>query len=147
MSLTTLLFLGRLVSAGLLLAFLGLVAYFLYRDALLVRERADAGRSLGSLRVIKSEMGDPALDTLYAIGRSCTIGRNSRNNIVLDDTYVSQEHARLLRRDGHWWLDDLDSRNGTLLNEMPLSAETVVTVGDVITIGRVALRLENSDEG
>lgn len=147
MSLTTMLFLGRLLSAGLLLAFLGLIAYYLYRDALLVRARTDAGRQFGSLRVISSEKGDPGLDTLYDIGRSCTIGRSPRNNIVLDDSYVSQEHARLVRRDGHWWLDDLGSRNGTLLNEMPLSAETVVTVGDVITIGRVSFRLENSGEG
>lgn len=147
MSLTTALFLGRVVSALLLLAFLGLIVYYLYRDALLVQSRVTAGSQFATLRVIGNEKADPPIDTCYPVGRICSIGRSSRNNIILNDSYVSQEHARLLHRDGHLWLDDLGSRNGTLLNDMPLATETVVTDGDVITIGRAKFRLEELVEG
>lgn len=140
------LFLIRLLSAAILLAFLGVSFYYLYRDALSVRQRTDVGRQLGTLRVVSSHGAELAPDTCYPVGSACTIGRSNRNSIVLEDSYVSQEHARLVRRDGHWWLNDLGSRNGTLLNEVPLTAETVVTTGDVITIGRVVLLLESANE-
>jgi hypothetical protein len=146
MTLPQILFAIRLLSALLLFGFLGLIAYYLYRDALSVRVRTEAGRQLGTLRVIRNQGAEPAANTGYPLGPVCTIGRSVRNTIVLDDSYVSQEHARIVRRDGHWWLNDLGSRNGTLLNEVPVSAETVVTTGDVITVGQVAFVLESADE-
>lgn len=146
MSLSQLLFLVRLFSALLLLSFAGLIAYYLYRDALLVRSRTEVGRQLGTLRVTLSHDGQPPVDTLFPLNNLCTIGRGARNTIILDDAYVSQEHARLLRREGHWWLNDLGSRNGTLLNAVPLTTETVVTAGDEITIGRTTFKLESESE-
>lgn len=146
MSLPQLLFLVRLLSAALLLGFLGFIAYTLYRDAQSVRERGVRGQKLGALRVLRSPPEVVAADTCFPLGTVNSIGRSGRGSIVLDDSYVSQEHARLVRRDGHWWLDDLGSRNGTLLNEVPLTASTVVTAGDVITIGRIEMRLEDLDE-
>ncbi|MEZ4516382.1 MAG: FHA domain-containing protein [Chloroflexota bacterium] len=40
----------------------------------------------------------------------------------------------------------MGSRNGTLLNDVRLTAETVVTTGDVITIGRAKFRLETASD-
>jgi hypothetical protein len=141
MNLPLLLFIVRLLSAGLLLAFLGLIAYTLYRDAQSVRGQV-GGRPLGTLRVLSSYGDSPAPDTGFPLRIVTSIGRSTRNTVVLDDSFVSQEHARLTRRDGHWWLDDLGSRNGTLLNDVPLTASTVVTAEDTITIGRVVMKLE-----
>ncbi len=142
MTLPQLLFLMRLVSGALLLLLLGFIAYYLYRDALAVGLRADVGRHMAALRVVASKTSEPAADTRFPLGMTCSIGRSSQNHIVLDDSYVSQEHARIVRRDGHWWLEDLGSRNGTLLNDIPLAAETVITPGDLITIGQVTFKLE-----
>lgn len=142
MSLPQLLFAVRLLSAALLLGLLGFIAYTLYRDALAVRDRTVTSRALGTLRVLQSPDGAAAPGTSFPLTTANSIGRSSRAAIVLEDSYVSQEHARLVRRDGHWWLDDLGSRNGTLLNDVPLTTSTVVTAGDVITIGRVVMRLE-----
>jgi pSer/pThr/pTyr-binding forkhead associated (FHA) protein len=142
MNLPLLLFIVRLLSAGLLLAFLGLIAYTLYRDTQSVRGQIGTGRPLGTLRVLSSYGDSPAVDTGFLLRTVTSIGRSTRNTVVLDDSFVSQEHARLTRRDGHWWLDDLGSRNGTLLNDVPLTASTVVTAEDTITIGRVVMKLE-----
>lgn len=140
----TILLILRLASGGLLLAFLGGLAWLVYQD--LARTAVTLGReeagAHGRLRVIATTERGPALETLLPLLPETRIGRAPGNHIVLDDSFVSAEHALLRRRDGRWWLADLDSRNGTLLNDLPLAETAVIAPGDVITIGEVALRLE-----
>lgn len=69
------------------------------------------------------------------------LGRSSQNTIVLDDTYVSADHAAVTYHDGTWWLSDRDSTNGTLLNDGPVNGEVALKNGDVIRIGAIRLRV------
>lgn len=69
------------------------------------------------------------------------IGRHPRATIVLDDAFVSSEHAQLSWTDGRWWVTDLDSTNGTLLNGRDVSVPTGLRFGDVIEIGEISLQL------
>ena len=69
------------------------------------------------------------------------LGRAPTNDVQLDDRLVSAEHARLFPRDGGWLVADLDSTNGTLLNDEPVDGERPVEYGDVISIGSVRLKL------
>ena len=71
---------------------------------------------------------------------STRIGRSSRNTIVLDDPFVSSEHALISNRDGTWWLADLESTNGTYVNDAPLRGQVQLAEGDVIAIGDIRLR-------
>ncbi len=71
-----------------------------------------------------------------------SLGRGPANSIQLADDSVSAEHALLAYREQHWWLEDRGSTNGTLANSMPVEQPTVVVPGDIITLGRVRLRLE-----
>jgi pSer/pThr/pTyr-binding forkhead associated (FHA) protein len=48
----------------------------------------------------------------------------------------------LALRAGQWWLEDRESRNGTLLNGERLHGPAVVSAGDIIGIGEIELRLE-----
>ena len=50
-------------------------------------------------------------------GTSLTLGRLAENDIVIPSNIVSRAHARLERRSDGWWYTDLDSSNGTYLNE------------------------------
>jgi hypothetical protein len=71
------------------------------------------------------------------------IGRSEGCELVLDDDYVSQTHARLNHRsDGVWILEDLGSTNGTFVNAERITVPTIVGVDDVIRIGEVQMRLE-----
>ncbi|HVF50757.1 MAG TPA: FHA domain-containing protein, partial [Pyrinomonadaceae bacterium] len=65
-----------------------------------------------------------------------SIGRKTDNTIALEgDTSVSKYHAVIeLRADG-FWLSDLDSRNGTTVNEQPVKTEHKLTSGDLICVG------------
>jgi pSer/pThr/pTyr-binding forkhead associated (FHA) protein len=64
-----------------------------------------------------------------------TVGRAPGCAVLLDDPTVSSRHARLVRQDGLVVVDDLGSRNGTLLNGRRLKAATSLKPGDRLGIG------------
>lgn len=132
-----LLFALRLLSAGLLLAFVGIIGYYVWRDVRLAAFSAEpAHRPSGSVRQIAP---DEVLFDLYAV---TSLGRSAANTVTLPSSFVSAEHALITRRGAQWWLEDLDSRNGTLLNEVPIDGPVVVAAGDVIGIGDYRFVLE-----
>ena len=78
----------------------------------------------------------------YGLGQQITMGRSSQCDIPLpEDSYVSQNHARIYRRDGRVWLEDLGSTNGTYLNSTAVSAPVVLHRGDRIQVGRTLLEV------
>ena len=82
------------------------------------------------------------MGTQYALRPVTSIGRASNNTVMLDDHYASNEHALITLRGGHWWVEDLGSRNGMLLNDLPLQDATVISSGDIITIGSTKLKIQ-----
>lgn len=143
MTSATVLFLLRLLSAAVLIGFLGMAMWYMVRDMRLTAASLQAQeRAQGALRVIDSEVDGLAMGHLYPLLPVTGIGRNPSNTIVLEDEYTSGEHVLISLRNGRWWLEDLNSRNGTLLNGQPLSDPAVVTTGDVVTIGSTTLKLE-----
>jgi hypothetical protein len=69
------------------------------------------------------------------------LGRSAENTIVLDDTFVSAEHAVIVQRDGTWWLSDRGSTNGTAVNGREVHGEVGLSPGDVVAIGDVRLKI------
>jgi pSer/pThr/pTyr-binding forkhead associated (FHA) protein len=78
-----------------------------------------------------------------------TIGRKEGNTIRLTERNVSRRHARLLRSNGLFVVEDLESYNGVLVNGEPISAPRSVQDGDRITIGdyQLSLRSERAAAG
>lgn len=143
MSLLVLLFVLRLLSALLLLAFLGGIGWIIYQDMRVAETTmSDRQRRYGNLRVVSSRGETPALDTLFPLLPVTSMGRSPNNLIVLPDNYASGEHALLTLRGQQWWLEDLGSRNGTRLNNLPVAGATVVSAGDIIMIGNTHLKIE-----
>ncbi|PID87183.1 MAG: FHA domain-containing protein [Chloroflexi bacterium] len=133
----------RILSAGLLLSFLGLFAWLIYRDLQVSTAVLEQKQQVfGQLRVIANELEAPAVNTTFPLHPLTSIGRTQSATIVIDDNYVSQQHALLTARGKQWWLEDLGSRNGTLLNGVLLTETAVVSSGDIITIGNVQLKVE-----
>ena len=69
------------------------------------------------------------------------IGRSESCQIVLQDTYASQMHARVYPKDGEWFVEDLGSTNGTYLNRAKVSHPAPVGPGDEIRIGKTTLEV------
>ena len=77
----------------------------------------------------------------FELGDELIIGRADKCHIVLDDTYVSQMHARIFPRDGTVMLEDLGSTNGTYLNRRRITGTTELHRGDQIKIGKTVMEL------
>jgi len=129
------------------LLFLGVLYLFLFRiaRALVGDLRAAArepGAELGRLVVVTSPSGEPAEGTSLGLDAIATIGRDVNNAIVVEDQFVSAEHAILTFRGRAWYVEDLGSTNGTYVNGVPVGEVTPLGFGDVIQVGQVRLRLE-----
>jgi len=79
-------------------------------------------------------------------GESVIVGRSSKADLILADPFLSRQHARLFLRDDSWFLEDLGSRNTTLLNDRPLSQPTPVRPGDVIRLAESRVIVEGPDD-
>ena len=79
----------------------------------------------------------------YGLADELTIGRAPGCAVPLpDDNFVSTMHARVFRRDGDYWVEDLGSTNGSLVNGRRISAATPLRRGDRLQIGRTVLELQ-----
>jgi phosphoserine phosphatase RsbU/P len=76
---------------------------------------------------------------------SVVIGRSSSSDLALPDRFLSRHHARLFRAGDRYLVEDLGSRNGTLLNGEPVLTPTPVAVGDVIRISGSVLSVRGDD--
>jgi pSer/pThr/pTyr-binding forkhead associated (FHA) protein len=140
-SLDWILFGFRLLATCILYTFLGLAFYIIWRDLKQVERQAS---HQPQLRVVASANGQsPAVGDVLPLYPVTFLGRDADNTIVLNDPSASGRHACISRENGVWWLEDLGSRNGTRLNELPLSKPTPLADHDLIGIGDFQFRLES----
>lgn len=79
-------------------------------------------------------LGTP-LATFTVVKAAATLGRGQENTIRLDDLSVSRRHARIVYRQGGYWLSDLGSMGGTWIDGTRLNAPHRIAAGQVIDIG------------
>ncbi|HKG54950.1 MAG TPA: FHA domain-containing protein [Anaerolineales bacterium] len=68
-------------------------------------------------------------------GDQITIGRDSVNEVVINDAEISRRHARLTFQGGKYVLEDLGSTNGTFVNGQRLAGPRVLKPGEVVSFG------------
>ena len=137
---SSVIFLGlRVLAAILLYAFVGLVFYLMWQ--ILVNQT----NLLARLKItpIKIEWTSVDGEKFFSEFQKpeIFIGRDPDCELVLPDSTVSARHTRFAFHHGHWWAEDQQSRNGTLLNDIPLIMPTILTNGDTITCGDTALEI------
>jgi hypothetical protein len=101
----------------------------------------DTRRLPGALLV--ADPGDSNLrrGDIYDLEPVTVIGRHPRATIVVDSSFVSSEHAQLNWEHDRWWVTDLRSTNGTLVNGAQIRVPTGLRPGDVIELGAIRLEL------
>jgi hypothetical protein len=112
------------------------------KDKRAARSPEPRKRSKHEAKVLAIDTGSQA-GTRLALVDEFRIGRSADCALILDDDYVSGDHASLARRaNGDWVVTDLGSTNGTFVNEVRVATPTVVTASDSLRIGRTQMRLE-----
>jgi len=83
-------------------------------------------------------------------GDQMTIGRDSTNEITINDAEVSRRHARLTFQGGKYVLEDLGSTNGTFVNGQRLAGPRVLKAGEVVSFGEqivLVFEMSTNDPG
>lgn len=138
------LFILRLVSGALLFFMLLALFTVMWRDYRAAAEENEATRrTYGRIEVLHELDGNYAVTgENYPLLPITSLGRAPTNTIRIEDTFASSEHALVALRNGQWWLEDRHSRNGTLLNGIPIDQPVIVTDGDIIGVGHKHFRLD-----
>ena len=150
MSAAVLLFLARVLLLLLLYLFLYQVVQTLRQDLrsaasqpglLPAPPATDPAASALRLELIDAGQTPLLPGQRYSLRDPLLMGRSARNDIMLEDDWVSAERLRLRRLHGAWLAEDLGSTNGTRLNGRPLKGAARVRAGDVLDLGRVKFKL------
>jgi len=126
-----------------LMSILGTFFVVLWRDYASAAAQAEVSRRIyGQLinLVRVDDMFAPTGDT-QPLRPMTSIGRSPTNTIVIKDSFSSSEHALISLKDGRWWLEDRNSRNGTLLNGEKVTTSIIITEGDIVSIGNSHFKL------
>jgi FHA domain-containing protein len=102
------------------------------------KTRKDAGSALLRLKVLEpgSMKGQ-----VFELGDEVTIGRAASCTVSIEDTFISQLHARVFYDNGQIYVEDLGSTNGTFLNRKKVASPAPVRKGDHVQVGKAIMEL------
>jgi pSer/pThr/pTyr-binding forkhead associated (FHA) protein len=88
---------------------------------------------------IELVVDDGATITTRRLGRRILVGRAPSADVRIDDPRVSRLHARIEMRDDGVYVEDLGSRNGTLVDGTPVVSSRQLARGAELTIGTASI--------
>ncbi|BAY28096.1 forkhead-associated protein [Calothrix sp. NIES-2100] len=88
------------------------------------------------------------LDLVTNDNREYVVGRSSKSGLILDSNDVSRQHGKFYLQDGNYYYCDLDSINGSLINNILAESDRsyLLKPGDIVRIGEFLLVLEEEVE-
>jgi pSer/pThr/pTyr-binding forkhead associated (FHA) protein len=128
----------RLGLAVALYAFLGWSLWLLWRD---LRQQSQAAMAVHLPALTLVQQGVSPERTWRFTLPQVIVGRDPGCHCRLEDGAISARHARLSYHHSQWWVEDLQSRNGTFLNESPVKEPIVVISGDQLLFGAIAFQV------
>ncbi len=104
-----------------------------------------AGRGVTDAWLVTERGGGLEPGERFDLIGGLTIGHSAEADVRIDDRYASGVHARIFGRDGRTYIEDMNSTNGTLLNDATLRDEAELIDGDTVRIGDTEFRYEASE--
>lgn len=114
----------------------------MYKDIKGGNKKKSSIKRLG-LEVVRMGQGNSILKigSVIPISTKLTIGRKPDNQLVLNDQYVSGQHAKIFLKNNDYVIQDLKSTNGTILNGSKLEKMTYLSIDDEIIIGEYVFKV------
>ncbi len=140
----------KVLSVGLEYGLLFLLLYFVYKAIRFMKD--DSREAIEDIYVESQTTPDEAVLTVveaadnsmmgrrFAFGQSISIGRGQDNDIVIQDGYVSHNHAVIELLNNLYVIQDLGSVNRTYVNGQEISGRQYLQTGDTISIGTVTFQ-------
>ncbi|ATW26072.1 FHA domain-containing protein [Candidatus Formimonas warabiya] len=129
----------KYVFTFLIYLFIFWIARLIYLDInIMYRFRPPAKGNQPYLKLINQrDQLNFKVEESYSLSNETSIGRSARNDIVLQDPFISSEHARIILGEGTYFLEDLKSKNGTYMNGSKMTGPMPLRNGDRISFGLV----------
>jgi pSer/pThr/pTyr-binding forkhead associated (FHA) protein len=81
---------------------------------------------------------DPPIESIFSKAE-IILGRDSTCDFPIDDDRVSMHHCKITHKQNQWWVEDLNSTNGTFLNESFVNTKIILINGDILRLGHVEI--------
>jgi len=119
-----------------LFTFLGFAIFILWRDLQqTIKKKSEYSIIPITLKVLNSGISHTFNQPEFYIGRE------AQTDLHIPDETLSAIHARLFYKNDQWMVEDLQSTNGTFINDERLSTPSVLVNGDQITCGRILIQV------
>lgn len=99
------------------------------------------------MAVLKQVYDNDGPPSAFEVSSSATttIGRHEECNIIIDSPAVSRFHSHIICDNGRYFIEDLNSRNGTLLNGLPIRRRMLLSDGDQVEISTLPFTFLSQD--
>ena len=77
-----------------------------------------------------------------AVNGSVIIGRSKISDVYFDDSYLSKQHFVISKEGGNYYIEDLDTENGTMINGIRIMMRRQLSNGDRINAGRLEMNIK-----
>jgi len=128
----------RILLVILAYAFIGGVGYLIYKD---LKSTVYQQELVAIPLIIMQVNMDQQTITKRFSQPEIILGRDPSCDLILDNSKISLRHSRVTFHDKHWWVEDLDSTNGSFLNNVSIDTPTVITNGDQLKLGHVLINI------
>ena len=103
-----------------------------------IKAPVDAGKRI-TLKIVCNNSPERVVNT--TIIDKITIGRSEKCDVYLDDMKMSRTHFEIINKNGEFFVNDLGSVNGTLVNKMKISTKRKLNSNDEIIAGHSNFRI------
>jgi pSer/pThr/pTyr-binding forkhead associated (FHA) protein len=134
----------RLALAITLFAFLGWAFYTLMQELRQQGTKLSTQKKLGISLLVRIEQGNESIR--HFSQTEVILGRDANCDLSVMDEALSAHHARITYHHAQWWLEDLNSTNGTFLNHEKLTTPVVVITGDEFRCGNTSFGIRIDDD-
>ncbi len=114
--------------------FVGWITYTIYID---LRKTVQGKTAISvPILIIRAEIENEIIEKQFNIPE-IIIGRDPACDFPLQDETISHRHCKLYFHQKQWWAEDLDSTNGSYLNDTLMESPIILTDGDTLRLGRM----------
>jgi pSer/pThr/pTyr-binding forkhead associated (FHA) protein len=139
---SSVIFLGlRFILVVLLYAFLGFALFLMWKE---LKSQSFGAFATLSVPLTLELISEAERVNLVFTKTSIKVGRDPTCECIIEDPTVSAIHAKLDYRQGHWWVEDLQSTNGTYINQEPVVIPMVIANGDELLLGKAKVKVSLS---
>jgi len=129
----------KYVFITIIYAFIFGIMRLIYLDIRSMNNYGNSTKNVPYLKLInRTELLNFKVEETYVLDEDKTIGRSKKCDIVIADPFLSSEHLKVTSENGTYYIEDLNSTNGTFLNGHRIGGQPVeLKNGDKISIGQM----------